>query len=133
MWARALVVVFGIACAETLHGVVRTLWLAPRLGDLRSRQVGVLTGSMLIMAIATLAIRWLGPRTRHERLAIGALWLVFMLAFEIGLGRALGASWTRLIADYDPQQGGFMLFGMAVLLFAPTTAARIRHPFPPRL
>ena len=90
MWARALVVVFGIACAETLHGIARTLWVTPRLGDLRARQVGVLTGSLLILAIATLAIRWLGPRTGRQKLAIGALWLVCMLAFEIGLGRALG-------------------------------------------
>jgi len=133
MWARALVVVFGIAGAETVHGIARTLWLTPRLGDLRARQVGVLTGSMLILAIATLAIRWLGPRTRQEQLAIGALWLVAMVAFEIGLGRALGASWARLAADYDPRQGGFMLAGMAVLLFAPMIACRIRHPFPPRL
>jgi len=66
-------------------------------------------------------------------LAIGGLWLVCMLAFEVGLGRALGASWSRLAADYDPAQGGFMLFGMAVLLLAPTIAGRIRDPFPPTL
>jgi hypothetical protein len=132
MRARALVVVFGIAVAETLHGIARTLWLTPRLGDLRARQLGVVTGSMLIVAIATVAIRWLGPRTPHDKLAIGALWLVCMLAFEIGLGRALGVSWTRLAADYDPRQGGVMLLGMTVLLFAPTIACRIRDPFPPR-
>ncbi len=131
MWARALAVVFGIACVETLHGIARTLWLTPRLGDLRARQVGVLTGSLLILAIATLAIRWLGPRTGRQKLAIGALWLVCMLAFEIGVGRALGASWSRVAADYDPAQGGFMLFGMAVLLFAPMLACRIRNSFPP--
>ena len=132
MWARALVVVFGIACAETVHGIARTLWVMPRLGDLRARQVGVLTGSLLVVAIATLAIRWIGPRTGQQKLAIGALWLVCMLAFEVGLGRALGASWARIAADYDPAQGGFMLLGMAALLFAPMLACRIRNPFPPR-
>jgi hypothetical protein len=133
MWVRALVVVVGIAFAETLHGVARALWVTPRIGDLRARQVGVLSGSLLILAIATVAIRWLGPRTGQQRLAIGALWLICMLAFEIGLGRALGASWSRVAADYDPSQGGVMLFGMAVLLLAPTLAARIRDPFPPRM
>ena len=59
--------------------------------------------------------------------------VVAMLAFEIGLGRGLGASWPRLAADYDPRQGGFMLAGMAVLLFAPMIACRIRDPLPPRL
>ena len=132
MGGRALVVVVGIACAETLHGVARTIWVTPRFGDLRARQLGVLTGSLLILAIATISIRWLGPRTDRQKLAIGALWVACMVAFEVGLGRALGASWSRLAADYDPAQGGFMLFGMAVLLLAPTIAARIRDPFPPR-
>ena len=132
MWARALVVVLIIAGAETLHGIARTIFLTPRLGDLRARQFGVLTGSLLILAIATTAIRWLGPRTARQQLAVGALWVVCMLAFELGLGRALGASWSRLAADYDPAQGGFMLIGMTVVLLAPTIACRIRDPFPPR-
>ena len=131
MWARALVVVLVIASAETLHGIARTVWMTPRVRDLRARQVGVLTGSLLILAIATIAIRWLGPRNVRERLAIGALWLVCMVAFEVGLGRALGASWSRLAADYDPTQGGFMLYWMAIHVLAPTIACRIRDPFPP--
>ena len=130
MWTRALAVVAGIALAETLHGIARTLWLAPVLGDLRARQLSVLTGSLMIVAIATLATRG-GTRSRRDRLGIGALWLVVMLAFELGLGRALGTSWARLFADYDPRQGGFMLFGMAVLLLAPTFASLIRGPEPP--
>jgi hypothetical protein len=132
VWGRALVIVFGIACAETLHGIARTLWLTPRIGDLRARQLGVLTGSLLILGIATLSIRWLGPRTARQALAIGMLWLLWMLTFEVGLGWALGTPWSRVAADYDPSQGGFMLFGMAALLLAPTIAARIRNPFPPR-
>jgi hypothetical protein len=131
VWARALVVVVVIAGVETLHGIARTMWVTPRLGDLRARQLGVLTGSLLILAIATITIRWLGPRTIRQKLTIGALWLVSMLAFEAGLGWALGASWSRLAADYDPAQGGFMLFGMAILLLAPTIDGHIRDPLPP--
>lgn len=130
MWTRALVTVAAIAAAETLHGIARTLWLAPVVGDHRARQIAVFTGSLLILAIATLAIRWVGPRTVARQLGVGGLWLVVMLGFELGLGRALGVSWTRLAADYDPRQGGLMLFGMAVLFLAPTLAARIRGTKP---
>ncbi len=128
MWIRALVTVAAIATAETLHGIARTLWLAPVVGDDRARQIAVFTGSLLILAIATLAIRWIGPRTVARKLGVGGLWLVVMLGFELGLGRALGISWARLASDYDPRQGGLMLLGMAVLFLAPTIAARIRRP-----
>ena len=130
MWARALLTVAAIAAAETLHGIARTLWLTPVVGDHRARQIAVLTGSLLILAIATLAIRWIAPGTAARKLGVGVLWLVVMLGFELGLGRALGIPWARLAADYDPRQGGLMLIGMSVLFLAPTVAARIRGPEP---
>jgi hypothetical protein len=44
--------------AETVHGTVRTLLFAPRIGDGQARQVSVVTGSLLIIGIAYLFIRW---------------------------------------------------------------------------
>lgn len=128
-----------IAAAETVHGVARGLFLAPRVGDLASRQIGVLTGSALILVIAWLLGRWIGATSRAQLLAVGTVWLVLMVAFEVGLGRALGLPWDRIASDYDPRQGGMMALGMAVLFLAPLLAARARgrgnsgeQPGPPR-
>ncbi len=115
-----------IAVAETVHGTVRTLWLLPLVGDLRSRQIGVLTGSVMILLIAWATIRWIGARETRQLLGIGALWVILMLAFEAGLGRALGMPWERLLSDYNPWKGGFMLAGLAVLGLAPLIGFRLR-------
>jgi hypothetical protein len=42
-----------IIIVEVLHGITRTLFLTPALGDFRARQVAVLTGSCLILIVAT--------------------------------------------------------------------------------
>jgi hypothetical protein len=57
---------------------------------------------------------------------VGLVLVVLMLAFECGLGRALGYSWDRILADYDPSRGGLMLLGMIGLLYAPRFAATLR-------
>ena len=56
-----------------------------------------------------------------------ALWMVLTFAFDAIVGRAfIDGSFSRVIADYDPRHGGFMLLGMLVLVLAPWCAARLR-------
>lgn len=126
---RALVVWLLLVVAETIHGIARTLWLAPRIGDFRARQVAVFSGSAIILAIVALFIRWIDPPSRRAALAIGGLWLVLTLTFEIVVGRATGASWARIVEDYDLVHGGLLPFGMAILALAPLIAARARRLF----
>jgi hypothetical protein len=126
-WLRALAVWLAIVVAETLHGIARTLWLTPVVGDHAARQIGVATGSVLIFAITWLAIGWIGLAGRREFLATGALWVVLMLAFEIVLGRTvMGFGWDRIAAEFDPAHGGLLLFGHAALLLMPLFTARLR-------
>ncbi len=127
MWARAVAVWAVIAVTESVHGTLRQLFLAPLLGDFRARQVSVFTGSVLITLIAFLLIRWIGATRTRTLLAIGLLWLVLTLIFEVSLGRLLGIDWRRILADYDLRHGGLMLIGMVVLLLAPLAAARLKE------
>jgi hypothetical protein len=125
-WRRALLVWMLIILAETAHGMVRELFIAPVIGDLRARQVGVLIGSVIVLGVAWLTALWLNARTRRLQFAIGALWVALTLTFEILVGRAIGASWERIFSDFNPVRGGFMLAGLAILFFAPRIAARLR-------
>lgn len=115
-----------IILAETAHGMVRELFMAPAIGDLHARQIGVLTGSVIVLGVAWLTARWLDARTRRLQFAIGTLWVALTLTFEILVGRAIGASWERIISDFNPARGGFMLAGLAILFFAPWFTARLR-------
>ena len=131
--ARALAVWLLIIVAETVHGVIRGVFLAPMVGDLRARQIGVVIGSLIIVAIATASIRWINAASAKALVAIGGLWLALTLAFEIVFGRYVaGASWERLLADYDPAQGGFLALGMLVLALSPLIAARLRGVIVPQ-
>lgn len=111
---------------ETVHGVLRTMLLVPVVGDLPARQIGVFTGSLLILSVAYLSLGWLRLDSSRLRLAAGILWALATLAFEVGLGRfVLGYPWSRLAADYDVTHGGLMAFGLLLMVFAPTVVTAL--------
>jgi hypothetical protein len=122
---RAGLVWLVLMMAETLHGIARTLWLAPVVGDFRARQIAVLSGSVLILLIVTLTIRWMHVPTRGLLFAIGVLWVVLTVGFEIGVGRWIaGYPWDRLASDYNLRQGGLLPIGLLVMALSPWLATR---------
>ena len=124
---RAVAVWLLLMAAEVIHGIARTLWLTPLVGDVRARQIAVFSGSLLILLITSLTIRWLRVRTLRALMSIGVLWVVLTLAFEIGLGRlVLGYSWDRLASDYNVLEGGLLPIGLTVMAMSPWLATRIR-------
>jgi hypothetical protein len=127
IWRRALAVWLVIIVAETVHGILRQSFLTPVVGDLRARQIGVLIGSMIILMIALALERWLDARTTREQLGVGAAWVGLTLAFELALGASLGLTPDRMLEDYDPARGGFMLLGLLFMLLTPMLAARLRR------
>jgi hypothetical protein len=127
MIGRALMVWTLMMAIETVHGVLRNRFLIPLVGDVGSRQIGVLIGSALILGVAILTIGWIRPSSERSLLAIGALWLTLTLAFEFVLGRALGRPWAAMLADYDLSRGGLLSIGMVVLALSPLIAAKFRQ------
>lgn len=127
MYLRALAVWLLIFAVEVAHGVLRTLYLVPLVGDLRSRQVGVAVGAVLILLVTWLTVKWIAPRTPRERRGVGVLWVMLMIGAEVAVGRlAFGYPWARITEDFDPTRGGFLALGMLVLYLAPGWMARLR-------
>jgi len=105
--ARALSVWLALICAEILHGITRGMFLVPHVGEFRSNQIGVFTGSIIILVIALAFVRWIGATRTANLLAIGGLWLILTLAFEVLFGRfVVGASWESACGDHDGSRGG---------------------------
>jgi hypothetical protein len=124
---RAFLVVVLIAFAEALHGAWRVRVLNRRVGDRRARQMGVFTGSGIVFVIAWATVPWIGATDVPQLLAVGALWLVAMLAFDVAFGRwVFKASWQRIGAEFDLRRGGLLGLGMLFLLLAPLLAAEVR-------
>jgi hypothetical protein len=129
--ARGLLVWLGIIVAESVHGTLRQLFLAPALGDFNARRASFFTGILLIFVVSCYTIRWIGARNRGSLLAVGLLWAVLTMAFEMGLGfLVLGYSAGRIFEDYDLTRGGLMGFGMGFMLLAPMLAAWARGLLP---
>ena len=120
---RAVGIWLTLVAAESIHGVMRRLFLEPQLGDLRARQVSVFTGAVLIGLVFWFTLKWLGPQPVRRWWTLGLFWLALTLAFEIGLGRAIGMSWDRIASDFDPRRGGLLAFGMLVILVGPRLLA----------
>ena len=127
MHLRALALWCVIMLVETLHGIARARLLAPRVGDRRSRQIGVLTGSLLILGITVTLIPRVGATRVSELLLLGVIWALLTMGFEIVLGRLVfRMSWRRIGADFDLREGGWMLFGLLAMVLAPWIGAKIR-------
>jgi hypothetical protein len=113
---------------EVLHGIARTLFLAPAVGDFRARQIAVFTGSLLILVVTALLIRWIRPDSAGDAVGVGVAWLLLTLAFEIGFGRYVAhAAWSRIASDYNVLRGGLLPIGLGVLTAAPFITAKFRH------
>jgi hypothetical protein len=131
IWNAAMAWVV-IALAETIHGILRVMFLTPRLGDRRGRQMGVASGSIIILSLGWCMIPsyYVNPSSLSESLAVGAVWFILMLVFEIGLGRfVFGFSWQHMAAEYNLRNGGFLGLGMTVLFLTPLIIAKLRGLF----
>jgi hypothetical protein len=105
----------------------------PFLGDRLAEQISFVIGSILILAIASLFVRWLRISRFSQLLYVGVLWLLLTVTFEIVLGRLIfGYSWSQITADYNLLQGGLMPIGLVLLILAPFIAAKIRGVLPDR-
>ena len=124
---RSLTIWLVLIVAEILHGILRTILLVPLVGEFRSNQIGVFTGSAIILVIAYFTIQWIGAKRTLELLTVGFTWLLLTVAFEVLFGRfVMGLSWERLGADYNLLNGGLMPLGLLVLFLSPMIAAKLR-------
>jgi hypothetical protein len=124
---RSLAIWLLIICAEIIHGILRAIVLVPIVGEFRSNQIGVFTGSAIILAIAYFTIRWIGAQRPNELLLVGLIWLVLTVAFEVLSGRfVVGLSWERIASDYNVLNGGLMPLGLLFLFFSLMIAAKLR-------
>lgn len=130
---RGFLVWLVIVFVESVHGMLRQLFLAPLFGDFPARRIAFFVGMALIFLIACLFVRWIRAQNPKRLFAVGLMWALLTLLFEFGLGIfVLNYSRERMLEDYNVSRGGFMAFGIFFMVFAPYLAARLRviktHP-----
>jgi len=126
VYVHAIVVWLVLLVTMFVHGALRSLILAPRIGELPARQISVVTGSMLIVVITFVCVKWIGARSTGELVGVGLLWLALTVLFEIGLGLATGHPWHEVLADFNVLRGGLFPIVLAVTALAPLLTAKLR-------
>jgi hypothetical protein len=126
-WLRAVGLWFLLVAAETLQGLWRVKVLAIWIGDAFARDVGVFTGSLIILLITLPCIDWIPAHDARTLLRVGATWVVFTIGYELALGRlAFDRSWSEIASDFDLVHGRLLPLGLLFLLFAPLLATWLR-------
>lgn len=109
-----------LACAETLHGIVRTVVLNPRIGKERAIKLSALTGTLLAFCICWLLVPGINLQSAAAHLALGVGVAAFMAGFDIAIGRLLmRKSWAKIWPDFNPATGNYLIFGLLALCFIP--------------
>jgi hypothetical protein len=128
MVLRSMVVWFVFILLEVVNGTLRIAWLQPWLGEARAETVSFVTGSILVVAIATLFMPWVRPSRLAQLFEIGILWMGLTVIFEVALGRIVFAySWHQIVSQFNILTHVFMPLELVVLLLAPFVAAKLRN------
>ncbi len=128
MIGRSIFVWMLIILVEMLHGIARTRFLEPHVGDRKARQLGVITGSLLIFILSLLLVPWIDAGSAGQLLFVGLLWAILTVAFELIFGRYVAHfSWERLLSDYNLKGGGLMPLGLLSMILSPWLASLLRE------
>ena len=71
---RSLAIWLVLICTEIIYGILREPILARLVGHFRSNQIGVFTGSVIIISIACFTIRWIMAKQTREVMTVGFVW-----------------------------------------------------------
>ena len=113
-----------LASVETLHGIARTVWLVPRVGKARALKLGIVSGTALAFAACYAMVPGMGLQGLVPHLAVGAVAAGFMAGFDLALGCGLlRKPLRRVLEDFDPRTGNYLLYGLAGLALAPAGVA----------
>jgi len=123
--AAYFVIVFGLAF---LLGVVRTIFIAPRVGDLAA----VLIETPVILLISWRAAHWSirqfsVPAGVSDRLGMGLVAFLLLMTVETALSRLLfDRSFAQQFAAYSTPAGAIGLAAQTIFGLIPLLAARRR-------
>lgn len=123
---RLLSLCVALAGVETLHGIFRAAVLVPRIGKRLALRVSIVTGSALAFGVCYLLVPGMGVVDPAGLLGVGVVLALFMAGFDIALGKlVLKLPWSKVLRDFDPRSGNYLLFGLLLLILFPYAVVRM--------
>jgi uncharacterized membrane protein len=127
MFLRAFGVWCGFVLVAVINGAVRESVLTPRLGAVRGGQLSAMLLALIILLVTYFSIRWIAPRDSRDAWLVGFCWLLLVLLFEFGFGRAQGMSWSAMLEEYKFWTGKLWVLVLLATTTAPFLTGRLRH------
>jgi hypothetical protein len=123
---RGLTVWLLIMALETVHGILRGMFLVPITGQVTANRVGWPIAAVIVMGISVACAKWIGLYDIKKLILLGLFWAMLTFIFELAIGFARGLSGYEIIAEINPLAGGLLIYSLIVMLFAPWLATKIR-------
>ena len=118
-----LMLVFAV-----LNGALREAVLLPHLGKPVSFVISGALLSTCIVVVALILVPRVGQLEGRDAVYMGLYWLLLTLAFEFAFGRLVQhRDWAELLDAYTFRDGNIWPVVLAVMLFAPLMAVRLRR------
>ena len=117
---------FTLAGIETLQGIIRNGFIAPKIGTKKAKQLSLISGSLLAFILCYFWIPNLEIKTTAHLFLVGLVLSIFMALFDVILGRyIIKLKWRVILNDFNPMRGNFLLIGLVVLSTIPIVAMRV--------
>jgi hypothetical protein len=124
---RGLAVWVLIMSVETIHGILRGIFLVPLTGQLVANRIGWPFGMMIVMVTSIACARWIGIRDTRSLIRLGGIWAALTFIFEVLIGFARGLNSGQILSEINFLQGGLMIYSLAIMAIAPWAAAKVRR------
>ncbi len=120
-----------LAGAETLHGIARTVLLAPRVGKALAIKLSVVSGTLLAFGLCYFFVPSIGAHGLGQHLILGVALALFMATFDVAIGRlVMRLKWARIWQDFNPSSGNFLSVGLVLLALIPSLVWWLRASAP---
>jgi hypothetical protein len=118
---------FGMMVLAVLNGLARDRLYGPRVGELAGHQFSTAT-LLILFGLYFYGLERLWPLySRQTAWAIGVVWLIMTLVFEMALGRFVArATWKGMLADYNVLAGRLWILVPVWVLCGPYVVFRLR-------
>ena len=123
---RGLTVWVLIMALETVHGILRGMYLVPLVGQVIANRIGWPIAAVIVLGISVTCAKWVGVHITSKLILLGLCWAMLTFIFELAIGFARGMSGDEIIAEINPLAGGLLIYSLIVMLFAPWLATKIR-------
>jgi hypothetical protein len=127
LWIKISSICLMLASVETLHGIARTIYVAPKIGNKRAKQYSIISGTFLAFAVCYIMVPWLNINVDYQLILVGLTLAVFMATFDIVLARfVVKLKWKNIIDDFNPAKGNYLIFGLILLTLIPYAVIKLK-------